>query len=95
MDAYDGVNPTPGTHPVKSLILGEIAGPWIPSPSHSLMVYLGPKVAMLALDCRAERKLTEIVTKSTYAKVFDHVRQYKGIEQLVVLLGVPIGMFPF
>lgn len=76
------------------MIMGEVPGPWIPAPSHNLMVYLGPKVAMLAIDCRAERKLTEIVTPSTYAKVFNEVRKYKGIEQLVILLGVPIGKYP-
>jgi len=89
-DNHDGANPTPGTHPIKSMIIGEM-GPWIPQPSHSLMVYLGPKVAMLALDCRAERKLTRIVTPETYAKTFAEVRKYKGIEQLVILLGVPIA----
>jgi hypothetical protein len=55
------------------------------------MVYLGPKVALLAIDCRAERKLGRIVSPETYAKVFGEARKYKGIEQLVILLGVPIG----
>ena len=89
-DEVDGTNPTPGTHPVKSMIIGE-PGAWIPFPSHSLLVYLGPKVSMLALDCRAERKLSQIVTPQTYAKTFAEVRKIKGIEQLVILLGVPIG----
>jgi hypothetical protein len=66
-------------------------GAWIPFPSHSLVIYLGPKVAMMALDCRAERKLNQIVTASTYQKVFNQVRKFKGVEQLVFLLGVPIG----
>jgi hypothetical protein len=47
---------------------------------------------MLALDCRAERKLNQVCTKETYAKTFGEVRKMKGIEQLVLLLGVPIGM---
>lgn len=89
-DAVDGTNPTPGTHPVKSMIIGE-HGAWIPFPSHSLLVYLGPKVTMLALDCRAERKLSQICTPQTYNKVFNEVRKVQGIEQLVLLLGVPIG----
>lgn len=46
---------------------------------------------MLALDCRAERRLNQIVSKDTYAKVFGEVRKYKGVDQLVFLLGVPIG----
>jgi len=91
-DEIDGTNPTPGTHRIKSMIIGE-PGAWIPFPSHSLLVYLGPKVTMLALDCRAERKLHQIVTPQTYAKTFNEVRKVKGMEQLVILLGVPIGTY--
>lgn len=90
-DKVDGTNPQVDTHVVKSMIIGG-PGAWIPFPSHSLLVYLGPKVLMLALDCRAERKLEQVVTKETYAKTFGEVRKCKGIEQLVLLLGVPIGM---
>jgi hypothetical protein len=90
-DDVDGTNPTPGTHPVKSMIIGDKNGPWIPFPSHSLVVYLGPKVAMLALDCRAERKLSQIVRPESYNKAFNEVRKIQGLEQLVILLGVPIG----
>jgi len=91
-DKVDGTNPQVNTHAVKSMIIGG-PGAWIPFPSHSLLVYLGPKVVMLALDCRAERKLHQVVTKETYAKTFGEVRKCKGIEQLVLLLGVPIGEF--
>ena len=90
-DKVDGTNPQVNTHVVKSMIIGN-PGAWIPFPSHSLLVYLGPKVLMLALDCRAERKLHQVCTKETYAKTFGEVRKMKGIEQLVLLLGVPIGM---
>ena len=90
-DKVDGTNPQVNTHVVKSMIIGG-PGAWIPFPSHSLLVYLGPKVLMLALDCRAERKLHQVVTKETYAKTLGEVRKVKGIEQLVMLLGVPIGM---
>jgi hypothetical protein len=92
-DKVDGTNPQVNTHVVKSMIIGG-PGAWIPFPSHSLLVYLGPKVLMLALDCRAERKLHQVVTKETYAKTLGEVRKVKGIEQLVLLLGVPIGMLP-
>jgi hypothetical protein len=85
-DAFDGINPTPGTHTLKSMIIGN-PGAWIPFPSHSLLVYLGPKVTLLAIDCRAERKLDRIVTRGTYDKVFGEVRKETGIEQLVILLG--------
>ncbi|WWC93106.1 uncharacterized protein L201_008072 [Kwoniella dendrophila CBS 6074] len=90
-DEVDGVNPAPNTHSLKSMIVGDERGPWIPFPSHSLLVYLGPKVTLLALDCRAERKLNRICTAQTYAKTFAEVRKIQGIEQLVILLGVPIA----
>ncbi|WWD20042.1 hypothetical protein CI109_104515 [Kwoniella shandongensis] len=91
VDAFDGTNPTPGTHVVKSMLVGDAHGPWIPFPTHSLHVYLGPKVNLLALDCRAERKLNQICTKATYDKAFNEIRKEKGLEQLVILLGVPIA----
>ncbi|WVQ79519.1 hypothetical protein IAT38_001618 [Cryptococcus sp. DSM 104549] len=90
-DEHDGVNPTPGTHALRSMLIGEKNGPWIPFPTHSLVVYLGPKVLLLALDCRAERKLSQICARSTYDKAFEEVRKAQGIEQLVILLGVPIA----
>ncbi|KIR39592.1 plasma membrane protein [Cryptococcus deuterogattii 99/473] len=90
-DAFDGVNPVPGTHVIKSLIIGDKNGPWIPFPSHSLLVYLGPKVTLLALDCRAERKFSQICRPESYSKVFNEVKKLQGIEQLVILLGVPIA----
>lgn len=46
LDAVDGVNKVPGTHPIKSMIIGG-DGAWIPFPAHSLLVYLGPKVRFL------------------------------------------------
>ena len=72
------------------MIIGE-PGAWIPFPSHSLLVYLGPKVVMLALDCRAERKQKQIVTTQTYNKTFTELKKCEGVEQVVILLGVPIG----
>lgn len=70
-------------------------GAWIPFPAHSLLVYLGPKVQMLALDCRAERKLHQICSKEHYERAFGEVRKVPSTtEQLVVLLGVPIGKLP-
>lgn len=53
---------------------------------------LGPKVRMLLLDCRTERKLNQIVSKYTYERVFAALRQLPSeVEHLVVLLGVPIA----
>lgn len=47
---------------------------------------------MLALDCRAERKLHQICSREHYDRVFAEVRKVpETTEHLVVLLGVPIG----
>ena len=89
-DAVDGTDPTIGKHWVKSMIIGQ-PGAWIPFPSHSLLVYLGPKVVLLALDCRAERKLGRIVSRETYTKTLGELAKCKGVEQVVLLLGVPIA----
>lgn len=34
--------------------------PWIPFPNHSLLVYFGPEVAMVLLDCRCVEVLVSI-----------------------------------
>ncbi|EIW72301.1 hypothetical protein TREMEDRAFT_25176 [Tremella mesenterica DSM 1558] len=90
-DQIDGVNPSPNTHPIRSLIIGSSPGPWIPFPSHSLLVYLGPQVTLLAIDCRAERKLHQICRPETYSKIFTEVQKLQNVQHLVILLGVPIA----
>ncbi|RSH91537.1 hypothetical protein EHS25_009836 [Saitozyma podzolica] len=91
-DEFDGTSLVPGSHPIKSLLIGG-RGAWIPFRSHSLSAYLGPKVHLLAVDCRAERRLDRIVSSQTYSILFDETRKLKGrgIEHLVILLGVPIA----
>jgi hypothetical protein len=95
-DEFDGTSLVPGSHPIKSLLIGG-RGAWIPFRSHSLSAYLGPKVHLLAVDCRAKRRLDRIVSSQTYSILFDEIRKLKGrgIEHLVILLGVPIGAFKF
>jgi hypothetical protein len=47
---------------------------------------------MLLLDCRTERKLTQIVSPYTYERVFAKCRELPSeVQHLVVLLGVPIA----
>lgn len=92
-DEVDGINHhVLGSHPAPSVLIGG-PGAWIPFPSHHLGVYLGPKVSLVAIDCRAERKLTQIVTTETYNLIFREIigRLPAEVEQLVVLLGVPIA----
>lgn len=50
VDAVDGTQ-YGVEHFNKSIIIGG-DGPWIPAPTHSMLVYFGPEVAMLLLDCR-------------------------------------------
>jgi len=90
VDAVDGtldMHP----HPNKALILGGV-GPWIRSHSHSLLTFLGPRVQMLLLDCRAERRKDRVISGETYRVVLDRVRALpSSVEHLVVLLGIPIA----
>jgi hypothetical protein len=86
-DDLDGTNPVPGTHPLKSMIIGG-EGPYIPSVNHSLSVSLGPKVHMYLLDCRAERMLKQICSQVTYQRMFDELEKLPSeVEQVVIQLG--------
>lgn len=50
---------------------------------------LGPNVRMLLLDCRTERKKTQIVSEVTYQKVFAAMRAMPStVTHLILLLGV-------
>jgi len=90
VDAVDGtVRGAP--HPNRALILGA-DGPWIPYPSHSLLAYLGPKVYMLLLDCRAERRREQVCSKLTYDAVWARLAALpRNVEHIVVQLGIPIA----
>lgn len=78
-------------------VIGPKKGPFIEQPSHSVFTRLGPSMALMGLDCRTERKLTEILTKDTYAKVFDRLerefsdKEKPKIDHLLLMLGVPIA----
>ncbi|KAF8321571.1 hypothetical protein DL93DRAFT_2163184 [Clavulina sp. PMI_390] len=83
----DGVDGTirGAPHPNPALILGG-DGPWIPYPGHSLLTYLGPKVYMLLLDCRAERR------KERYDACFARIAALpRSVEHIVIQLGIPIA----
>ncbi|EGO20988.1 hypothetical protein SERLADRAFT_351219 [Serpula lacrymans var. lacrymans S7.9] len=87
----DGLSGHPGEHPFKSLIIGA-PGPFVSSPSHSVLSYLGPNVYMLLLDCRAERKKDQVCSPYEYRKVFEQVGRLPAhIEHLVVQIGIPIA----
>lgn len=91
VDELDGTQPGFGHHPIRSMLIGG-EGSYVPHPNHTLMTYLGPKVYLCALDCRAERKIEVMASEKTYKLVFEHLRQLPAeVEQLIVLLGVPIA----
>ena len=52
---------------------------------------LGPEVALVALDGRAERKLDVIATEKTYSYIFEAISQLPAtVKHLVFLAGVPL-----
>ncbi|KAI0691176.1 hypothetical protein BC835DRAFT_1407314 [Cytidiella melzeri] len=78
-------------HPFRSLIIGG-PGPFIPFPSHSFLSYLGPQVYILLLDCRAERKKSQVCSDQEYKAVFDRLsRLPQNVEHVVIQIGIPIA----
>lgn len=77
-----------------SWITGLKPGPYIHELSRSTFMFLGSKVALLAVDCRTERTRDEVVRENTWKKLMDRCYDeiVKGETQhLLVLLGVPIA----
>lgn len=77
-----------------SWILSKQKGMFIKQPSHSVFMRLGREISLLGLDCRTERRLTEIVSESTYQRVFARLQAEIDVapdtKHLLVMLGVPI-----
>ncbi|KAH7107375.1 hypothetical protein BKA62DRAFT_683171 [Auriculariales sp. MPI-PUGE-AT-0066] len=87
----DGINPEPKSHIFKSTIIGG-PGPYVPFPSHSVLSMLGPRLAMLLLDCRAERKREQVCSNEEYERVFKQILALPdGVEHLVIQIGIPIA----
>lgn len=75
---------------MRSMLIGG-PGAWIPYPSHSLLTYLGPSTWMIMLDCRAERKLSQVCSEGTYRRVFERLWDLPlTVKHLVVQLGTLI-----
>ncbi|KAJ9152088.1 Transcription factor [Pleurostoma richardsiae] len=86
------VDETEATEP--SWTLGERPGPYINEVSRSLFMFLGSRLALLAVDCRTERMRDEVVSEDTWRKIMDrcYAEIVKGkVDHLLVLLGVPIA----
>lgn len=94
VDEMDGTRPETAvgiahvnTHPSKSLIIGG-DGAFIPFPNHSFLSYLGPKMYILMIDWRGERRKDQLASKTTYERCERAVDALPaGVEHLVVLLG--------
>ncbi|KAK4149962.1 hypothetical protein C8A00DRAFT_37432, partial [Chaetomidium leptoderma] len=86
------VSETEKTEP--SWVLGTQPGPYINELSRSMFMFLGGKIALLAVDARTERTRGEVIREDTWKKIMD--RCYgeidKGkVEHLLVLMGVPVA----
>lgn len=90
--SVDGLDDSPGKHSNKSIIIGG-KGAYVDYPNQSFLTYFGPKQWLLMVDCRAERKIDQICTKASYDGIFKRIQSDvpKGVEHLVILLGVPLA----
>ncbi|KAM9888078.1 hypothetical protein OXX79_013160, partial [Metschnikowia pulcherrima] len=77
-----------------SWILSKREGMFIKQKSHSSYMRLGREISLLGIDCRTERRLTEIVSPNTYNLIFQRVQseieKSPETKHLLVMLGVPI-----
>ncbi|KAF5391297.1 hypothetical protein D9757_001947 [Collybiopsis confluens] len=79
------------SHVNKSIIFGA-PGPFVGFPSHSFLGYLGPQTSILLLDCRAERKKTQVCSPTEYENVFARLAKLPStVEHLVIQIGIPIA----
>ncbi|CDO91946.1 unnamed protein product [Kluyveromyces dobzhanskii CBS 2104] len=91
---HTSVDEVEAYHKESCWVLGAQKGDYIEEKSHSVYTRLGPSMAVLGIDCRTERKLTQICSKETYdilfKKLADEVKHGK-IDHLLLMLGVPIA----
>ncbi|KAK3354952.1 hypothetical protein B0H65DRAFT_415188 [Neurospora tetraspora] len=77
-----------------SWILGVRPGPYIQEVSRSMFMFLGAKVALLAVDARTERTREEVIREDTWKRIMDRCYgeiENGKVEHLLVLLGVPVA----
>ncbi|KAK1780566.1 hypothetical protein QBC45DRAFT_323433 [Copromyces sp. CBS 386.78] len=77
-----------------SWILGVRPGPYIQELSRSMFMFLGAKVALLAVDARTERTREEVIREDTWKRIMDRCYgeiENGKVEHLLVLLGVPVA----
>lgn len=75
-------------------ILSKQSGKFIKQPSHSVFMRLGQEISLVGIDCRTERKLSQVVSQSTYDLIFSRLQaevdKAPQTKHLLVMLGVPI-----
>ncbi|OAG45730.1 hypothetical protein AYO21_00366 [Fonsecaea monophora] len=77
-----------------SWVLGRQPGPYIKQLSRSVFMHMGKHVAFLGLDCRTERKRSEVLSFDTLDFVLDRCRKelVEGeTKHLIILMGVPLA----
>ncbi|KAI1938640.1 hypothetical protein LOZ66_003443 [Ophidiomyces ophidiicola] len=77
-----------------SWILGPTPGPFIHHQSRSILMHLGKRVALLAVDCRTERTKYDILSDATYDLIWGRCHQeiMKGeTKHLLVLISLPVA----
>lgn len=90
-DELDRITPNTDNETFRSLIVGG-PGAYIPYPTHNLLVYLGPKQAILLIDCRAQRKIDQVCARDTYERCFRAAEALPStVQHLIIQLGVPIA----
>lgn len=75
-------------------IVSKSTGAFIKQKSHSVFMRLGREISLVGIDCRTERRLTEILPDSTYKQIFARleaeIARAPETKHLLVMLGVPI-----
>lgn len=70
-------------------------GPFIHRPAQSLYARLGKSAAFLGLDCRTERKKTQVCHPDSYKAMFarlkSEIKSDRDIKHIYLMLGVPIA----
>ncbi|KAE8223507.1 hypothetical protein CF319_g3470 [Tilletia indica] len=92
MNATSAGAPEPVIQTFHSLILG-YPGTYVPYRNHSFLTYLGPKQQLLLMDCRAERKVDQVVSPEGYGLIFSECkkRMPATTQHLTILVGVPLA----
>lgn len=77
-----------------SWILLNKPGKFIKQRNHSVYMRLGKEISLLGVDCRTERRLSQIIEPDTYNLIFKRcqaeIDKNPDTKHLLVMLGVPI-----